>query len=1528
MASGIAPDVLPTLDLGIVDSPPLVTAKSVQSIENASAESLLNLASGRLIDDAHTDHDETRAILQGLADALGDTTGESRTEPLVVGNALVALRRLPFLTTRLEGASPAWVTGLAAERRIGPITDRLGRDIWIDIFRRVRQLRFVRSPGAAPFLTVPVVQAGRATRAATLRAGKSLAIEAGSLWFATGLFAAAPANVYSGVRILGGRLRFSADIALGDDEILVPPSVSIDLALELDPPAPEATAGGGEFAATRCRFPKGLDISIRPAGGTIAIRGEAKLKVWDRKVTLAPAEGAPRYRPDLNRLVLPMKPDRRSFAIDEVVSTLFVPSGEARIRAGGLALPAATIAPSDLGDASGVGALMLEFDPGLAAIWQGEPRPVDLGPALLLLDGARLAFTGLAARATGGSVRPQLEHLSEPATLAYALIDKSAVHYLAGADGAEAVALSAAVDVRLPRPVDVAGNRVGARLPAALVVIASTAAGERRLTLVGLAAVQPHQPPLAFALTNAVLRATRPRALFLTGLLDGDRVVEGLVFTVYGLGGLLPSLPDPYATNSGLGGRFGAADQGALLSHFRFGPGTETLGFVLPPGVAVDSPNTGSTFGSTPQGTTGLASVRMSEALRGFGDMLDFEAQPKIILLDVSSNISRFGVALRPPRRDDRESLAQLPFKPPQVEGLDLSVDGRLLVLLTLPAVQWEPVRAVPGPEPFPDEVRFANSGVPTTIDVPSVELVPVNPLAAYKTILDNFAQANPRPSRARFTLPFGMLAEARLIAPSPAGRGARVGQVRPATADLRGAHQLRLDAVDPALPPGETPALPGFTAQLPVAIPTNGDPATSILGNSVTTIFNAYLGAGQPTALVPVTRIDLSGHGESLFSAWANPDDPETGVSKAEFQVLNGRAAHEVVQVKSILLPYFVPVVRTITLERRGNAVFTREDSGWVAVRDGLYRGSPGSGIVTHPGVVQRAARVTNIRETGTAFSAGGMEFVAVYFDTDLILDGAAAPVPARRQLGYVKLSIPVLTPAVYAALIQSAGPMGGPIDAGIAVGGGRQRMRLHRVGVGVASPEFAMAAWGSLAFPGGGDWSILEADDASEAPAPIAADRGLPIIRQGAAGMPTGAPYRFADPEDLFDEAAPGRDYGILHSMGTQRAFFRRPKIEAASPHRIVSTERPVIADPLSLATAIGPFPRQADTIPFPSAAFALEARADGSWRLDAPATFPAGVPRRTIRTAGTVRSDLDYAGATVTYTLDTANPVPWRFRLQDAVKIMAHTAMGDLMSMAADIDAEAGRLTSFADPKLKIGGPFDIVQDLLTILKDLGVPVRPDVRMTNEWSLSVGLTVPFVDASGDDFEVIPGEPIPTIKFADTGLSIELAVAPSADSATMELHGSPMFAIKSIPGLYVVAIIKFQLQLSTDTGTTYGFLIGVGIAYSLEAGPFELEGLFAITFFAVFGDTVLGYGVGFIVKLSAELPPIVSVEISLEGTLARLIAQKDLPDETVFQIAKLVFAIEVSIFLVFSISLEVETKKVEVIRGPLLESDAPDVI
>jgi hypothetical protein len=250
-------------------------------------------------------------------------------------------------------------------------------------------------------------------------------------------------------------------------------------------------------------------------------------------------------------------------------------------------------------------------------------------------------------------------------------------------------------------------------------------------------------------------------------------------------------------------------------------------------------------------------------------------------------------------------------------------------------------------------------------------------------------------------------------------------------------------------------------------------------------------------------------------------------------------------------------------------------------------------------------------------------------------------------------------------------------------------------------------------------------------------------------------------------------------------------------------------------------------------------------------------------------------------------------------------------------------------FNDPLLVLGGALEIVQDLLTILEDLGIAGILRTVMTNEWKLTATLTIPFVDAMGQDLQVPPfPDPFPVVKFADTGISIEVDVAPDNQGASFEIEGRPMFAIKSIPGLYVVAIIGFKIELSTEDGTHYTLLLGVGVSYEIEAGPFELKGLLAITFFAIWGDTVCGYGVGFLVKVSAAIEPIISIELTLEGKLARITVNKGLPDETVFCAAKLVFAIEVSVFLILSISIEVEAKQVTTIRGSLPESMLPDVI
>lgn len=1513
----------------------------------------------------YSTNSEEQETLAGLAaEGLSKKITSNRELVLAAGaERLIAVRRTPILSTQLNEALPAWTSGLEAERIIGPVLDAFGRDIWIHIFRRVRQVRFVRTPGGDPFLSIPHKQvfpyfsAGPQTQHD---------VAAGSLWLATGLFASVPSDTYSGVRISDGVLTFSAPIQVTGDEVIIPPSVTCTLEVTLNP-APRDTDGvapdspGADARNSTYIPPQRLKIEIGGVSSKIVALSNAQVGAFGDIVELTPAAAPLRYLADFNRLLVPMTAAKPDFKADSAAAADFGINDEAPILSGGLALPAARIDPDQLGEASGVGPLLLELGPGLRSRVSQEKQFSPLGDVILMVDEARLAFTAMQAKNSGETMAVRIGDANANSQASIVRNNSGSIRFFALTQGQEAVQFSADAALRPDLPRDVAGDRIPMKAPNATVII-SKSGTVSVLALFGRTNTGDRRR--CFQLTNALLRANEPTHVVLHGLFDGARITAGALWSAYPLSDIIPTLPDPYAANIGSSNRRSKSRSSALISRFTVQPGDNSVEFFLT-GPAPLAASTASSLnvGATALGVSGSLNVASTMALTNttslaagrnpnagaldnlpaaIGDALDFESVQKIILVDMSSSAGQLGVALRPAARrndDFRGSAVSAPTataqsQPLSISALDMEVDPRYMVMLTLPAVQWEPVVAVP-PEidetpAFPDRVVFLNSGVPTVIDVPGEGRVPIAPIPAYDAILDRFANEPRTFARARFTLPFGMIAAARLTPPTNAARGAEVSETRPQGEDLQGAPQLTIQARDTTLPHGATPALPGHTVQLPIAIPAGAPGAPrSVLGDSVTSIFNDNLGAASPEALVPLTRVDLSGYGESIFSKWINPKDALTQVEKVEFDVPVGRVGREVVQVRSILLPYGVPVIRTVTLQRKADALVGRSDSGWVAAGDGAY-GFSNTGAVTHPGVVTRIINVEEIRETGQKIIANGQEFVAVYFQGDLILDGAADPAPVKRHLGYVRLTAdpPAFDVATYSSLIEQAGPMCGPVNALISVAGGEHKMRIKRVGVAVSGSEFAMGAWGSLIFPGGGEWSVLEAEDGLSAPAPVPDDEGLPLIRQGQAGAPSSAPYRFAAPQDLLS-VSPQKDYGILHSMGMQRVFYRRPRIETSAPDRIVSTERPVIADPFALARAVSVFPEQDRCIPFPSANYALEAQADGSYILDGPGTFPAGLGRRTVGGAGSVESVIDYSDSDVTYELNTADATPWRFELTNATRISAHTSMGDVVTMVAQIRSDGELDSRFEDPQVQVGGPVQIVQDLLTILEDLGVSAEPEVRFENKPKFSFGLRIPFVDQQGKDFQVPPRpDPEPFIIFADTGFSVETTIKKDESKSKIVLGGSPMFAVKSVPGLYVVAILKFSLILSEKDGTTFIVTIGFGLAMSEKFGPLKIKALLAITFFGVVGETVMGWGGGFLMKAEAAIKPIASVSLRVENVGARLTAQAGTDQETVFFISKATVAINISVFLVLSFSTEWDMKVVDVVRGPLSKDDAPSVL
>ncbi|MCU1244272.1 MAG: hypothetical protein JWN02_182, partial [Acidobacteria bacterium] len=305
-----------------------------------------------------------------LRDLIPRNTAEqerlSEVERALGGDLLVHRRSLPVLTTQFAGSLPPWAAGLRAESTVGPIRDRFGREIWFDLFRRVRQVRFVRGAGAPPFLALPLRQV---SFPGTPGKHSTFALGAGSLWIATRLLAAAAAgDVYTGLRIRGGTLRFGQPVNVSGDEVVVPAAVTCEVTLLLDPPAaPSGSGPGRDVRDALFQPPREVTFAISAATATVTVGTAAALGLYDEHVDLDPVAGAPAYLPELNRVRVPLAPRSADFAVRNVHSTSFRPEGSAPIAGAGWALPAARIAPADLGEAAGVGALMLELQAGLTA---------------------------------------------------------------------------------------------------------------------------------------------------------------------------------------------------------------------------------------------------------------------------------------------------------------------------------------------------------------------------------------------------------------------------------------------------------------------------------------------------------------------------------------------------------------------------------------------------------------------------------------------------------------------------------------------------------------------------------------------------------------------------------------------------------------------------------------------------------------------------------------------------------------------------------------------------------------------------------------------------------------------------------------------------------------------------------------------------------------------------------------------------------------------------------------------------------
>ncbi|MDT4966279.1 MAG: hypothetical protein QOJ64_1016 [Acidobacteriota bacterium] len=345
----------------------------------------------------------------------------------------------------------------------------------------------------------------------------------------------------------------------------------------------------------------------------------------------------------------------------------------------------------------------------------------------------------------------------------------------------------------------------------------------------------------------------------------------------------------------------------------------------------------------------------------GWNSRYGFARIDAFALLDVSTNADLLGVSFglnvfggrqvvtRTTHKvvETREGEQQMVLSsdfPFQVEGMDVVSEAGYARMFTVPQISWEPVFNLTPPVLPADPPWLMNyypdDGGPTYIVNNSQGTVALAPIPLTDFLVDSFDEAGFF-ALAFFGLPFGMKALAMLCNTYSNRDGTRVGfNSEPFANEITGARQLRIDGGVPEVE-GQGRMFVGSTVQLNNVLNMAGTAqGASTLGQSVTEIFNGEFFNGDPLKErgVPLTRVDISGYGASIFSNWLNPKAPLASTSQAKFDVFVGRCAHEIIQVVSILYPWGIKVVRTITLRRAANGYEFRVDSGWKAESDGRF--------------------------------------------------------------------------------------------------------------------------------------------------------------------------------------------------------------------------------------------------------------------------------------------------------------------------------------------------------------------------------------------------------------------------------------------------------------------------------------------------------------------------------------------------------------------------------------------------------------
>jgi hypothetical protein len=1272
------------------------------------------------------------------------------------------------------------------------------------------------------------------TGALTRQTQRRFLLGSGSLWIANSRLAAnAPPVSYAGFRIVEGSIDSRLPATLSGNVLDIPGAGGFTVTVT---PAPNATASRAVLPGTAVfGFFNGLHANVG--------MHEARLTLGAIGVTFTRGATPPLYLPELGRLLIRCDTEPASFSI-ESDPTIAAYAGAASADIAGWALPVKVIAGADAGDAASGGALLLSAGFGFEAGWPGLSQPLSLRRTYVLVDNLNLSVTSPDAFPSAGR---HILRSGPSGTLAWLPDSLDAggpvyVGYLEEGTDLKRLRAIGAIAGRFSHLYTADGAPIEVRQGAATLEVIEDAMG-RRLHLEAGTANDVANGRMALAVSNALLTTTGVQRVSISGKPDArGSIPEGQTELIYGVYELLPTLPDPYASNMDSG----AGD--AVTGHLRVLISWATDG---EPELALSLPV--EQLDGAPQVHTPEPIERSSSDPRDglwgiFHDHVQTEdarfRQISRKLLDVSGNADQLGVAFSYEPRAGRDLAPTIQF-----DGADIHTHGYSVHVFALPQVQWEPVRTVASDNvaAFGD-LYSPSDGPRAQVGFDSVQLVPVQPARAARLLIGEQQITGGR-AAVRFTLPFGIEAVARFGALG-AGDWAIPPAIRVQEAQFaayKGALQLVMTAGSLPPLPGQPlapppPYIPGTVFQNKNLLDATAQATGYGMLRPLEEEFNNTFGPNAGWPGIPVSRVDLSGYGESCFSLWSDEETPPPNVSQVRFDVINGRTALEVVQFKVELWPCRAILVRTMTMERRSSATVIRHDSGWVPTTPGLFRDT--EEFRFHKGQVKGMYNIRNIRETGRRVVVGqAFHMEALYFDTDVEMDNVVrgalnGRAPSRGQLGFIQRLDPganagMLTKDALRELLDLHGPVGGPLDCILDVNGSGQLMRVSGLYTETAEPpDFVVPLYGTLILEGSRQWSVarISRSGSTDGEVEPIGRRGVPLIRQNGSAV-----ARFSDGRDLLRRGNPQAEYALLYTSPTHRVLF--PRIEVHAAQRSVRGVRPLLADPYSMANAVGLFPRAQSCLAAEAAEFVLDRVAGGLKNREPLKVSPPAAPRRLIDTgswdlstvypavgAGQIVVNID-----PTVPVAFADPATWPVKMPQVATVLNVPPFGEIIRLISDAPDLGGHTPKFPTPQILFGGVLSDLKKLMSALDDMPLPIPFDVSLdgtgveNQTFRLRVAARLRLATKSGDRIDVGIGKLYGELR---AGIDVDATLGGSTRGRIfLELSGDLQQGILP-PLLFAGGMLRFLI--SVDDGGTPDWQLDVGTVGSV--GGDLISGLIAL--------------------------------------------------------------------------------------------------